>query len=142
MKVFIAGVMQGSLEDDTVQAQDYRQMITDTILAQYPDATILDPWAIYPDGVSYGPEKAKQTLFEEIDLAGSCDILISYLPEASMGTALEMWSAYQAGAPVLCISTMIHNWVILTLSTHVYPTLDALLQFITDGGLTQVLNDQ
>ena len=32
------------------------------------------------------------------------DVLLAFVPEASMGTAIEMWEAYQHGAAVITIS--------------------------------------
>lgn len=140
MKVFISGVMQGSRQDHDVQTQDYRQLIAHKVLARHPDAHVVDPWALFPDAVNYTPQQAKQTLLKELELAASCDALIAYLPEASMGTSLEMWAAYQASVPIYCISNMTRNWVIQTLAAHVHPTLDGFLKFVEEGGLLQVLD--
>jgi hypothetical protein len=138
MKVFISGVMQGSRKDHDVHAQDYRKLLTERIRARHPEAEVIDPWELHPGAVEYTPEHAKQTLFEELELSTQCDVLIAYLPEASMGTALEVWSAYQAGVPVLCISPMARNWVIQSLATAIIPTFDEFLAFIDEGGLTRL----
>jgi hypothetical protein len=140
MRVFISGVMQGSRQDHDVHAQDYRQLIAQALRARYPEVEILDPWALHPGAVGYTPEQAKQTLLEEIELAGICDVLIAYLPQASMGSALEIWAAYRAGAPIFIISQMTRNWVIQSLSTHVYSTLEDFLTFVEEGGLSKALD--
>ena len=54
-------------------------------------------------------------------------MLIVYVPTASMGTALEMYVAYQRGVPVLTISPMAENWVVRALSRRVYPDMDSFL---------------
>jgi len=141
MRVFISGVMQGSREDHDVHAQDYRQLLTDALRARYPGVEILDPWAMHPGAVNYTPEQAKETLLWEIELARTCDLLIAYAPQASMGTSLEMWAAYQVGAPIFTISKMTRNWVIQSLSTRTVPTLEDFLAHVEAGGLDQFLDE-
>ena len=141
MRVFISGVIQGSRPDlDHLHGQDYRYLITEAVRARHPEAEVIDPWEIHPNAATYGPEKARQTLMEEIELAATSDVLIAYVPEASMGSALEMWAAYQAGALIFSITGMPTNWAILSLSTQVYPTLDDSLASVGDGGLSQTLD--
>ena len=48
------------------------------------------------------------------------DALIAFVPEASMGTAIEMWEAHQHGAAVLTISPLKHNWAVKFLSHAIY----------------------
>ena len=40
------------------------------------------------------------------------DLLIAYVPEASMGTAIEMWEAHQHARVVVTITPLSHNWVV------------------------------
>jgi hypothetical protein len=140
MRVFISGVMQGSRQDRDVQSQDYRQVIADAVLTRHPDVEVVDPWEMHPGAVEYTLQQAKDTLLKEIDLAGGCDVLIAYVPEASMGTSLEMWAAYQIGAPIFTISNMTRNWVLQSFSTQIHPTLEDFLAFVGAGGLEEVLD--
>jgi len=71
-------------------------------------------------------------LIEEV---GRADIVVAYLSQASMGTAIEMWRAYEKGVPVLTISALAENWVVNFLSTRVFPTMDEFAVFIEQGGL-------
>ena len=135
MQVFIAGVMQGSRQGVAIAPQDYRERIAALLKAHVPGVEIWDPNRLHPDGVSYGREKAKQTLVEMAELAARADCLVAYVPEASMGTAIEMWQAYRAGVPVYTISPLTENWVIFSLSTKVFPDLDAFARFVASGGL-------
>jgi hypothetical protein len=48
------------------------------------------------------------------------DVLLAFLPSASMGTAIEMWEAFQHGAAVFSISPMTHNWAVKYLSHGIY----------------------
>jgi len=136
MRVFIAGIMQGSRTDRDIDAQDYRDKIAQALQSHVPDVELVDPLALHPDSVHYSPEQAKQTLLELVALAGQADALVAYVPSASMGTAIEMWHAYQGQAPVYTISPMTDNWVIRSLSERVFPDIAAFAAFVASGGLT------
>lgn len=140
MRIFISGVIQGSREDRDVQQQDYRQLIAKALRSRHPHVEVVDPWEIFPDAVDYPLARAKETLLQEIEMAAKCDALIAYVPQATMGSSLEMWAAYQAGVPVLTVSKMVHNWVVQSLSTAVYPELEDLLEFIQAGGIDDLLD--
>lgn len=132
--------MQGSLHVHDVHAQDYRQLIAQALRARHPEFEVIDPWELHPDALSYTPEQAKKTLLKEIGLAGTCDVLIAYVPEASMGSSLEMWAAYQAGAAIFTISQMTTNWVVQSLSAQIHPTLEDFLVFVEEGGVSETLD--
>lgn len=137
MRVFIAGIMQGSRTDREIDAQDYRHEITQILQSHIPGAEIIDPLVLHPDSVNYGPEQAKQTLLELAALAGQVDVLIAYVPSASMGTAIEMWHAYQGDARVYTISPLTDNWVVRSLSNHVFLDITAFVAFVANGGLSE-----
>jgi hypothetical protein len=139
MKVFIAGIMQGSRLDRYIDDQDYRRIITEAIRNRHPEAEIVDPNELHPQGVDYGDELAKNTLLEMADLAKRCDLVVAYAPTASMGTAIEMWQAFQAGVPVVTISPMAANWVIKHLSDVLLPSLDAFRRWVAGGGLDRLM---
>jgi hypothetical protein len=136
MRVFIAGLMQGSLRGSGIAPQDYRRRISELIQTHLAEAEIWDPLEMHPDSVRYDREKASRTLVELAERAGEADCLVAYVPEASMGTAVEMWEAYRAGVPVYTISALTENWVVFTLSTRVFADLDAFAGFVATGGLT------
>ena len=140
MKVFIAGIMQGSRMDRYIDAQDYRRIIAETLADYRTDVEVLDPNELHPNGVDYDDTMAKATLLEMANLASQADLLVAYLPKASMGTALEMWKAFEANVPVIAISPMTANWVIRHLSSVVLPDLDAFRGWVTNGGFDKLLN--
>jgi len=115
--------------------QDYRSRIAAVLQAHVTGVEIWDPNRLHPDGVNYGREEAKRTLVEMAELAARADCLIAYVPEASMGTAVEMWQAYRAGVPVYTISPLTDNWVVFTLSTEVFSDLESFAGFVAAGGL-------
>lgn len=140
MRFFIAGIMQGSLADVGIHDQSYRVAIGEAIRARFAEAEIIDPIELHPEGgLNYGPEEAKRTLLELAEEAARADVLIAYLPEASMGTAVEMWQAYRAGKPILTISPLAENWVVRFLSTRVFPSLGAFESFVAEGELEKLL---
>lgn len=134
MQVFIAGIMQGSRLDHYIGDQDYRQIIAEALLEHHPDVEIVDPNELHPNGVDYDDQMAKTTLLAMADLAAQADLVVAYAPQASMGTAIEMWQAFQAGVPLVTISPMAANWVVKHLSSAVLPDLDAFRVWVADGG--------
>jgi len=139
LRFFIAGIMQGSRSDIGIHDQSYRVAIGAAIKARFTEAEIVDPLELHPDGgLNYGPEEARRTLLEMAEEAAQADVLIAYLPEASMGTAVEMWQAYQAGKPILAISPLAENWVIRFLSTQVFPSLGDFESFVAKGELDKL----
>ena len=134
MRVFIAGIMQGSRLDKDVEDQGYRERIAEAIRGRVPDADILDPWELYPDSPTYDDERGKQVYLSLNDAAATADILIAYVPQASMGTAIEMWQAFQAGARIYTVSPLTENWVIKFLSDRVFATLAEFTQFVERDG--------
>jgi hypothetical protein len=135
MRVFIAGVMQGSRTDDKVSDQRYRETVARILRENLGDVEIIDPWMLHPNSESYGVERARDTFLKMSALAAQADAVVAYLPEASMGTAVEMWQAYTGGVKVYCVSPMTQNWVVKLLSTEVFPHLEAFESFVRSGGL-------
>jgi hypothetical protein len=142
MKVFIAGIMQGSRLDHLIGEQNYRQIIAEMVQGCCPQVEVVDPNELHPNGVDYEDGLAKATLLEMAELAGRADLVVAYAPEASMGTAIEMWEGFRAGRPVVTISPMAANWVIRHLSDVVLPDLGAFQSWVTKGGLSRLLGEE
>ena len=139
MRVFIAGIMQGSRLDRYIDDQDYRRIIAQSILEKN-NVEIVDPNELHPEGVDYGDEQARRVLIEMANLAGRCDLVVAYAPRASMGTAIEIWQAVQAGVPIVTISPMAANWVVRHLSDVLLPDLEAFRSWVAAGGLGQLMS--
>lgn len=138
MRVFLAGIMQGSLAHEAIHAQDYRVWLAGLLAEWVPGVEVFDPWAAYPDSLSYGDELARQVLQANVAEAGRSDLVIAYLPQASMGTALEVWEAWRAGVPVVIISPLAANWVVRACASRRFDTLDEFAAALRDGGLAQL----
>ncbi len=135
MRVFLAGIMQGSNADDGVHAQDYRRVLASALNARLPGVQVFDPWAVYPDSPSYPDDRVRTVLVANVQEAASCDLVIAYLPQASMGTALEMWEAWRAGVPVIAITPLAANWVVRTCAAQRFSTLEEFIEALQAGDL-------
>ncbi len=130
MRIFIGGVMQASNHGKGIVDQTYRNVLADALTARWPDLEVIDPLRLHPNSVEYGDPQAKETLLELLALAGDSDLVLAYLPVASMGTALEMYSAYQQGVPVVAISPLAENWVVRAFSRRVYPDVESFMRAV------------
>jgi hypothetical protein len=136
VKVFIAGIMQGSRLDAAVDDQSYRQRIAAALRQHVPGVEIIDPWEKFPDSPGYTDEQGKRVFLAMCEAAAQVDALVAFAPQASMGTAIEMWqAAYVGKVPVYCISPLTTNWVVRFLSDKVFPSLEAFEAFVAQGGL-------
>ena len=139
MKVYISGVMQGSKRGLEIQDQEYRQVISDAIKIYCPNAEIVDPFLLFPDTAAFDDQRTRKVLFMMADQAASADIVIAYLPEASMGTTLEMTRAYDNGKVIISISPMENNWFIRAVSATILPSLDDFCTWINKTQLTELV---
>ncbi len=139
MRVFIGGVMQASIQGKGIVSQNYRQQISQALQARWPDLEVFDPFVAHPSSVDYDDGRAKETLLAMLDEAVHSDLVIAYVPTASMGTALEMYLAHQAGVPVVTISPLAANWVVKALSRRVFPDLESFLAFVARAESAEAL---
>ena len=65
---------------------------------------------------------------------------MAYLPSASMGTALEMYEAAQAGATVLTITPLAANWVVRAYSDEIFADLPGLEAYLSSDRLGELLH--
>ncbi|MFQ5399422.1 MAG: hypothetical protein ACE5E7_07465 [Anaerolineae bacterium] len=138
MHIFIAGVMQGGRHDDQLDSQTYRVRITEALRAHIPGVTITDPWAMHPNSVNYDEETARHTFLSLTKQAGNADLLIAFLPIPSMGTAMEMWEAYQAGVYIIAVTPFVHHWAVRFTANEILPDLEHLLAYIKNGRLQEL----
>ena len=137
--LFVGGIIQGSKRELKIHDQDYRQQIAAIVRRNHPEVEVVDPVQLHPDSVNYAREQALDTFLSLLDRAAEADLLVAYLPEASLGTAVEIWRAYKAGKPVFAISPMAHNWMLWATATRIFPDLSAFAAFVADGRLAPYL---
>jgi hypothetical protein len=136
--IFLAGIIQGS-RPDSIEPQDYRGPVIEVLSAVYPDAELYDPVAVHPDSLNFEEEAARTVFFDLMRRAGEADLLVAYLPAASMGTAIEIWNAYHAGTPVVVIGPLGLNWVVRFCADKVCESLNDFVAFCEDGGLAKLV---
>ena len=140
MKVFFGGIIQGSIVGKNIHSQNYRKQIIQSLQSNYPDIDIFDPVENHEDSVHYDDDQARQVFFHHIDILRTCDLMIAFLPEASLGTAIEMRAAYDNNIPILTISPMTHNWVIRIMSARNFSTVEEFTQYISENNILEKYN--
>ncbi len=141
MRFFLAGIMQGSLVERILHAQNYRGHLKQLLTAHFPEADIYDPLADHADSIGYDDTTGRDVFFGHNFMCREVDVLIAFVPEASMGTAIEMWEAYQHGAAVFTISPMVHNWAVRFLSHEIFETLEACERAVASGGMRRRIEE-
>ena len=137
MRVFQAGIMQGSHRGAILHAQDYRGHLKQLVLRHLPQSEVYDPLADHSDSVNYDEETGRSVFYRHNRMCGEVDVVLAFVPEASMGTAIEMWEAYRNGRAVIAISPLEHNWSVKYCSHAVYPDVRSFEAALTSGQIHQ-----
>lgn len=164
---FIAGTMQGSRRGIETADQSYRLAVRRILQERYPDCTVHCPHEIMQssfgsqvagirqyfnalqhidilDRMEHSPTLASVLAkFDElVSLAARSTAVIAFLPghQASMGTAIEMWSAHLAGTPVVTVTEMKQNLAVLAASDVVVASLTELELLLGTGWLERRLD--
>jgi hypothetical protein len=139
MRFFIAGIMQGSHVEAVLHGQDYREQLTTLLGRFYPDSDIYDPRLEHHQSLNYDDQQGRDVFMMHNRMCGEVDAVVAFLPEASMGTAIEMWEAFRHGRRVVTISPLERNWVVRYCSHLVLEDFSALEQALEDGTFQQVV---
>ncbi|MCB9007434.1 MAG: MoaD/ThiS family protein [Ardenticatenaceae bacterium] len=137
LRVFIAGVMQANRRDTQIESQNYRLQLSERLRQHIPDVQLIDPWAENPNSVDYDEEKARHTFLSMTYKASEADLLIAYLPQPSMGTAMEMWQAYQDNTYIIAVTPFVHHWAIRFTANQILPDLESLFGLLENGRFQQ-----
>lgn len=139
MRIFLAGIMQGSHREAVLHDQDYRQHIKALLRAHLPAAEIYDPLDDHGQSLTYDDGRGREVFFHHNRLCSQVDVVVAFVPEASMGTAIEMWEAHRSGRAVVAISELDHNWAVKFLSHARYRSLEEFEQALVCGELARRL---
>jgi hypothetical protein len=139
VRVFLCGIIQGSIAEFAVHEQSYRRRVGDIVRRHLPEAEIYCPVSLHPKSLHYDDAKAFRVFEESVEAARRSDLLVAYLPEASMGSAIEMWEARRAGVKVVAISSMEHNWVVKYTADLVVKSIEEFDQAFKDGRINHLL---
>ena len=141
VRFFLAGIMQGSHTEKVVHNQDYREHIKELLESHFPMAEVYDPREDHKGSIGYDEPTGRDVFFHHNRMCRRVDVLLAFVPQASMGTAIEMWEAYQHGAAVITISPMEHNWAIKFLSHELYPDVEQFEAALKDGRLARRIDE-
>ena len=119
-KIFLAGIIQGSKKGRVLHNQNYRGNLKSILKRYFPKAKIVDPVEVHPSSAYYQFQKGKRVFHQSIEDCCNSDLMIAYVPEASMGTAIEMWECYKRRIPVWIISPLKENWAVKFLSSKIF----------------------
>lgn len=133
--------MQGSHTEAVLHEQDYRSQIKESIARHLPEAEVYDPLADHAKSLEYGARKGRDVFFRHNLMCREVDVLLAFVPSASMGTAIEMWEAHRHGAAVVTISPLKHNWAVKFLSHVLYADLEEFTAALEDGNLKKRIDE-
>jgi hypothetical protein len=139
MRFFLAGIMQGSHVGELLHNQDYRSRLKAILAEAFPGSSVYDPLADHQESLEYDDAQACAVFFHHNRLCREVDAVIAYIPEATMGTAIEMWEAHQAGRAVIAISPLIHNWAVKFTSHALYPDWESFEAALLRGEVAEVI---
>jgi hypothetical protein len=129
--VFLAGVIQGSQQGKLIDSQDYRTKLQAIFAEKLPALNVYCPYQNHSSSVKYDDEQGRKVFLDHLEMAKNAQLLIAYLPEASLGTAVEIWECHKAAVPIVAISPMAHNWVLRFFTDTILPDLDAFARWLT-----------
>jgi len=138
MDVFLAGIIQGSKVEAEIHDQDWRGPIKAAIAKSLPGANVYCHYGRHPQSITYDLPDIRETLADGNRRAAACDLLVAYIPSASMGTAIEMYEAARAGATVVAITPMDANWIVRAYADRILPDIDSFERFAASGELQRL----
>jgi hypothetical protein len=141
MKIFLAGIMQGSHLGFVLHNQSYRERLKRLLVEHLPGAEVYDPLADHQNSLDYDETKGRAVFMHHNLLCREVDAVIAFVPEASMGTAIEIWEAHQHGRAVITISPLAHNWAVRFLSDAVYRDEEAFEAALRAGEVGRCITE-
>ncbi len=141
MRIFLAGIMQGSHLGFVLHNQDYRARLKRMLAEHLPGAEVYDPLADHANSLDYDEPKGREVFWHHNRLCREVDVVLAFVPEASMGTAIEMWEAHEHGRTVVTISPLKHNWAVKFLSHVLYGDIEEFERTLTSGQLAERLRE-
>lgn len=138
LKIFLAGIMQGSCREPRIHNQEYRLRLKKVLEETLVEADVYCPFQNHPRSLGYAKGRMREVFFEHIEKASHADIIVAYLPEASMGSAIEIWEAFRKDKIILTISPLKENWVIKTLATRNFLSIDEFENFLRAGRMKEL----
>lgn len=104
-------------------------------MREFPGSRIYCPAENHPGSPSYKNERAREVFYHHIELVKNAHVLVVFLPEASLGSAIEMWEAAHRGVMIVSITPMHANWVVRILSDEHCRDLEGFVKLVESGKL-------
>ena len=139
MNVFLAGIIQGSKVAAEIHPQDWRDPVRRILERHVRQADVYCHYGEHPNSITYDLPEICATFEEGLARARNCDVLVAFLPSASMGTAIEMHEAARNGSAVLTITPMAANWVVRAYSDRIFRDVNEFEAFLAEGELATLL---
>jgi len=139
MRFFLAGIMQGSHLAATIHHQGYREQLKRLLAEHFPEADVYDPLADHADSLNYDEQRGRSVFLHHNRLCREVDVVLAFVPEASMGTAIEMWEAFEHGRAVITVSPLVHNWAVRFLSHAVYRDVEQFEAALRRGEVAEII---
>ena len=131
--IFLAGVIQGSNKGMVLHKQDYREDLKNILRKYLPDAEIIDPVEDHPDSAFYDYQEGEKVFHHSIKRCCESDLVVAYLPEASMGTAIEIWECRKNNVPIWAVTPLKENWSVKFLCTEIFKSIEELERFLRNN---------
>lgn len=138
MNIFLAGIIQGSKTGEDVHAQNWRTPIIEAVARHIPEAEVYCHFTQHPNSITYEGDKILDTFEDGLRRVIAADLVIAYIPSASMGTAIEMYEAHRNGTPVISITPMETNWVVRLYSDKIFPDVESFEQYLAGDGAEEL----
>lgn len=137
MQFFIAGIMQGSHRTAVLHDQHYRARLREQLTTHFPGARIYDPLVDHGGSLGYDDVQARAVFYQHNRMCREVDVVIAFVPEASMGTAVEMWEAHEHGRGiVIAISPLLQTWAVKYCSHLQYADWESFESELASGELS------
>ncbi|MCD4656478.1 MAG: hypothetical protein K8S87_02925 [Planctomycetes bacterium] len=124
IKIFVSGIVHGSREND-VYPQCYRKRIVDVIEKSWQSAIVICPTIVNSKSLTESVTETAKAFEQQLSLLKKSNIVVAYIPEASMGTAIEIYNASMRGKYVVTITPLISNRMIRMFSHDIYDSVDS-----------------
>jgi hypothetical protein len=141
MRLFLAGIMQGSHAGVEMHPQTYRGHLRKLLEQHLPQAEVYDPLSDHQMSLDYDFDQGRSVFLHHNRMCSETDVLVAFVPEASMGTAIEMWQAWQHGRIVIAISPLAHNWSVNFSATCSILTSAAFESELVSGKLAERIEE-
>jgi hypothetical protein len=121
--------------------QGYRARLRHLLSRHVPQAEVYDPLADHAQSLDYDHDTGREVFMHHNRLCGEVDVVVAFVPSASMGTAIEMWEAHRSGRIVVSVSPLAENWAIKFLSHVRYEHLDQFEYDLVSGQFLRRLDE-